>query len=346
MKKTIAACLVLVAMALGFAGCSGTEEDNGKYKVGFVTDVNGLGDQAFNDAVYSGVKRATEELGAELTVIESKEIADYANSVRTIANEGAKVIVLAQNAFVDVTNIVAPEYPDVKFLAFDFIIENMDNVSSVMFREQEAAYLLGALAGLTTQSGKVGYVAGISSPVQDRALSSYVAGFRTTNPDGDVLTVYTGTYSDVGKGKEVALNMYNNGADMVATFAGACNLGVFQAASEKGEGYVAMGAALGQFGINPDKILASQIKTIDQAVYNAIKTTFDGAFVSGVQSWGIEEGGVDLKFNDLNEALVEQYVTEEHRSVIEALRQLIIDEEIQLPLTEAELGSFVPPQLD
>lgn len=352
-KKAVAIFMLVMFVAVIFVGCGSGKDNEGEggekkefAKVGFVTDVNGLGDQAFNDAVHSGVKKATDELDMELTIIESKELADYANSVRTLANEGADIIVLAQNAFVDVANQVAPEYPDVKFLTFDFGIEDMDNVSSVLFREQEAAYLLGALSGLVTEKDQVGYIGGIASPVQDRAMSSFVAGFDTTNKEGKAVNVYTGTYSDVGKGKETALNMYNNGADIVASFAGACNLGAFQAASEKGGDNLAMGAALGQFGINPDKIVASQIKTIDVAVYNSLKDTVEGNFKSGVESWGIEEGGVDLKYNDVNPDLVEKYVTEEDKATVEKLREMVIKGEIDLPLTEEELKGFTSPTMD
>lgn len=339
---------VLLILSLILVGCGDSaENDTGvdeKIKVGFITDTNGLGDQAFNDAAHSGVKKAAEEFDLDLKVVESREIADYASSMRTLADEGIEIIVLPSGSFEDTISQVAPEYPNVKFLLFDVAVDNFDNVRSIVFKEEEAGFILGSLAGLISETNKVGYIGGTVSPVQERAMSGFKAGFKTTNNNGTVTSIYSGTYSDVGKGKEIALSLFNQGADYVAAFTGSGNLGVFQAAEEKGEGFYALGAATGQFGVNPDKIVGSQVKTIDLAIYKAIKDTLEGNFVSGSERWGIKEGGVDLLLNNVNEELVNKLVSEEDLNVLDNLREMIENEEITIPLTEEEYESFTPPQ--
>jgi basic membrane protein A len=155
------------------------------------------------------------------------------------------------------------------------------------------------------------------------------------------LGVYAGTFGDPGLGKEIADGLYAQGADYVATFAGAVNLGVFQSATAQGEGYWALGAALGQFGLNPDKIIASQVKTIDIAVYTVIKELSEGNFKAGLRSAGILEGGVDILYNP-NNNLVDSIASQAVYNEISRLRDLVIKGEINIPITKDQLAAFQP----
>lgn len=337
MRKSLLVLTFLLSVLI-LVGCGSTDKVN---TIGFVTDIAGLGDLAFNDAAYSGAQRAAEEFGYELIVLESADIADYENNIRALFNDGADAVVVAATAMTDVVKRLAPEYSDKKFLTFDIDIQDQPNVSATLFREQEAAFLLGALSGLITQTDKVGYVGGLESPLQERAKNGYEAGFLTTNPDGQVLGVYAGTYGDPGLGKEIADGLYNQGADYVASFAGAVNLGVFQSAAAMGDGYWALGAALGQFSLNPSVIVASQVKTIDLAVYTVIKELHEGDFKGGLRSAGILEGGVDLLLNP-DETLVNSLISSEVISQIDALREQIKNGEIDIPITKDELANYRP----
>lgn len=256
-----------------------------------------------------------------------------------MCNEGVEVVVVAGAGFVDSVTEVCKEYPDTKFLIFDANVENQPNVSSVLFREQEAAFLLGALAGLVTKADNVGYMAGVESPLQERARCGFEAGYFSIKKANNVKSVYTGTYKDVGKGKEIALSLYNGGADIVASFSGACNLGLFEAANDQKEGVWAFGAALGQFGANPKRILASQVKTVDVIVENMINKVANGEFAAGAVANGIKEGGVDLKFNP-DEALVNSVVTAEMKKQIDDLRTKVVSGDIKVPTTKDELAAF------
>lgn len=346
MKKLLKGLLALLLLTT-LVGCSNeTQETNGtetpkKLIVGFVTDTGGLGDQGYNDAVHAGAKKSSEEMGFELKIVESKEINDYTNNMRALFTDGAEVVICAGASFADAIIEVSAEYPDKYFVVFDAEVKDIANVSSSMFREEEAAFLLGAFAGLASTTNKVGYIAGVESPLQERAKNGFEAGFKTTNPTGEVTGIYAGTYNDVGKGKETAKLLYEQGADYVATFAGACNLGVFQAATEAGEGKYALGAALGQFDKNPQKIIASQVKTVDLAVYNALVDFSSGKFTAGIVTRGIEQGGVDLLFNP-DTVLVDAIATAEIKQKIEEIRTQIIEGKISIPSTKEELANFRP----
>ncbi len=345
--KKILALLLALGLVIGLVGCSSntpsgdtTEpEATEGFKIGFVTDVGGLGDQAYNDAVHKGVTQFSEEFGNEVLIVESGDVNDYADNLRALFNDGAQVAICASNSFGDAVMQVAQEYPDRTIIVFDATVEGYDNVISSVFKEEEAAYLLGVFAGLATQTNKVGYIAGIEAPLQERAMVGYEAGFYSVNPEGEVLSVYSGTYQDVGKGKEIANTFYTQGADYVAAFSGSVNLGVFQAAEEAGDGNYALGAALGQFDLSPDKIVASQVKTIDSAVYQALVEYAAGNTSSEVISRGIQAGGVDLLLNS-NQELVDSVVSAEDLAKIEEVRQQIINGEIDIPTTKDELAEF------
>lgn len=339
MKKLLTRFSVLM-ITLAMIGCTEGRGDDVKV-IGFVTDVAGLGDLAFNDAVHAGAIRGTEEFGYELLVLESSDIGDYENNIRAVFNDGADAVIIAAIAMTDVVKRLAPEYPDKKFLVFDINIPDLENVSATIFREQEAAFLLGAFAGMVTLTDRVGYIAGIESPLQERARNGFEAGFKTTNSTGQVLSVYAGTFGDPGLGREIADGLYAQGADYIASFAGAVNLGVFQAADAQGPNRWALGAALGQFSLNPQNIVASQVKTIDLAVYTAIAELNDNNFQVGIRSAGIKEGGVDLLFNP-NSELVDGLASRAVYDEIIRLRNLIIDGQINIPLTREQLSTFQP----
>lgn len=338
--KKVFTFLLVGFLLLGIVGCSPSTKTDGVKVVGFVTDIGGLGDLAYNDAVYSGATEAATKFGFEVKVIESKDIGEYADNMRALINDGAEVIMCAGAAFVDAVTMVAGENPDTEFLIFDANVEGLANVSVSLFREQEAAFLLGALAGLTTKTNNVGYIGGVESPLQERAMRAFEAGFWYVNKTGKVVTVYAGTYGDPGKGKGIATSMYSQGADFVATWAGACNVGVFQAAGEAGEGKYAFGAALGQFGLNPTKIVASQVKTIDKTVFEALSSVAGGNFTAGSVFRGIKEGGVDLKYNP-DAAVVDAVVTEAMKEAISKLRDEVISGAVVVPSNKEELANFI-----
>lgn len=342
MKKIL---LVVMAMCLAIAmvGCSSEttgEDGNKKEVIGFITDTGGLGDLGFNDAVHAGVLKAGEEFGVEVKVVETVDQSDYANNMRALLNDGATIISCAGETFKDALITVSSEYPDAKFIVSDINIDGIDNVTTTMFKEQEAAYLLGAFAGLVTKTDKVGYIAGKESPLQERTKVSFEAGFASVNKDGKVTSLYSGTYSDVNKGNDIATSLYTQGNDFVASFSGAVNLGLFKAVNEAGEGSYALGAALGQFELNPEKIMASQVKTVDKAIYTSLSEYLNGSFVPGVVSRGIEAGGVDLLFNP-NSELLSTIASDEVLLQIEEIRNQIIAGEIVPPTTEEELETFI-----
>ena len=320
------------------AESTGETEKKESLTVGMIA--NAFGTQSYNDDVLAGLKLAEQELGIKGIPLEVPAVSDSANSLRTLIGQGATFILVPSSEYKDGMLEVAAENPEVKFLYLAEAIEGYANIMSVAYRENEAAFLGGALAGLMTKTNNVGAVMAVGETLQYRYHYGFAAGVKAVNPGCEFQTAYTNSYTDVGQGSEVAKIMYSKGADIIGTYSGACNLGVFNAAKDAGEGTYCLGAANGQFDKMPDKIVASVVKPADQAIVSILKNYMEtGEFdTSKPVSLGLKEGGVKLLFTNNDELL--KTVPEDVMSAIEDLTSKVESGEIAVPEDESGFNSF------
>lgn len=302
---------------------------------------SGFGTQSFNDDVKTGMDKCISELGVQGTAIEVTEVSEASNSLRTLIAQGCNYMLIPSAEYHDAMVEVAEEYPDVKFAYLAAAEEGYDNILSVEYRENEGSFLAGALGAMLTKTNVIGAVLAVNEPVQQRYSAGYQAGAKAVNADCKVQVAFTNSYSDVNAGHDMAEAMYKQNADYVGCYAGACNLGVFNAASEAGDGKYAFGAATGQFDKMPDKILASVVKPIDIGVYNLVKAYVDTGTFEGKKAeiLGLAEGGIELRFTTMNDELLKS-VPENVMSKIETLKAGVVDKSITVPQTEDELAAF------
>ena len=341
--------LLIVILSIGLlTACGGDSSDSSDsssdsavsesgFKAAIVTDTAGLGDQSFNDSANAGLEKAKTELGITGQVYETAQPSDYEPSLSQAPAQGSDLTFAIGFLMTDALQNVVDQNPDAKFAIVDSVVE-ADNVVSINFREEEGAFLVGAIAGLMTESNKVGFIGGLEVPLIQRFEVGFRAGVQSVNPDAEVLVTYAGDFGDPGKGKEIALSQYAEGADVVFHAAGGTGLGLFQAAQEKGAGYWAIGVDSDQYNLAPDNTLTSMMKRVDVAVYETIQATKDGNFEAGSVVLGLKEDGVGLApttSNNTPQEIIDQ---------VDELRQMIIDGEFSVPSTEEELTSFTPPQ--
>jgi basic membrane protein A len=164
--------------------------------VGLVTDVGKIDDKSFNQSAWEGVKLA-EELGATVQYIETTDAKDYDKNIATFADEGYDVIVTVGFALGEATAAAAAKYPDVDFVGVDqFQAEAIANVAGLNFPEDQAGFLVGALAAMMSETGKIGAVCGTDAvPPVWRFGEGYRAGAAYIDPAVEVNVVY---HSDVG----------------------------------------------------------------------------------------------------------------------------------------------------
>jgi basic membrane protein A len=185
--------------------------------------------------------------------------------------------------------------------------------------------LAGALAAMVSETNKTGFVGGMDIPVITRFLAGYYAGARYINPDCEIIVSYVGSWNNPERGKELALELYDNGVEVVFGAAGASGVGVIEAAEERD--LYAICADTDKRNLAPDNVLVSTLKSTDVAVFDVIKDVVDGDFEGGIHSWGLKEGGVGLS---LDNAL--PIVTDEKKEEIREIREEIIDGGIEIPL--------------
>ena len=256
-------------------------------KVGLVLATGGLGDKSFNDISFAGVKKAEEELGIEFDYVEPKAIAEYEGFQRDFAKTGEYVIIICIGFDqAEALDKIAGEYPDQNFALVDMVVDQ-PNVASLLFKANEGSFLVGVVAGMTTTTGKVGFVGGMDIPLIRDFFIGYEEGAKWANPDVTVLDpVFVGGWADPTRGKELAIGLAELGGDAVYVAAGKSGLGSIEAVHEKG--ITGFGVDACQCYLYPE-IIASMTKRVDVAVYEMTMAALLGTFEGGIYNKGVEE---------------------------------------------------------
>jgi basic membrane protein A len=270
----------------GSAGSGGKIE---KLKVGLVTDVGKIDDKSFNQSAWEGVKQAEKDLKAEVKYIETTDAKDYAKNIEQFTNAKFNVIVSVGFALGEATVAAAKKYPNVKFIGVDqFQSEAVPNLAGLIFDEDKAGYLAGALAAQLSKSGTIGQVLGTDVvPPVVKFGKGYEAGAKATRSDIKVITWYhpgglAKGFTDPEEGKKQALQMIAQGADVIFGAGGQTGNGALLACAEKN--VLAIGVDTDQYLTleQARKVLVSSaMKLITPGVFNLIKAAKDGTFKGG-----------------------------------------------------------------
>ncbi len=298
------------------------------FKVGLVTGTGGLGDKSFNDIAHSGVVRAFNELGVEFDYVEPTAISEYESYQRDFAMSGEYGLIICIGFDqADPLIIVAGEYPDQNFALIDMVVDNT-NVASLTFRSNEGSYLLGVVAGMKSETGKIGFVGGMEIPLILDFFVGYEAGAKWANPDIEVLSpVYVGSWGDPAKAKELAVSLVENGADMIFAAAGGSTLGALEAADEQGVTGLGVDACMDY--LNPS-MYASMTKRVDIAVYEMILDAMVDKFEGGFKSGGISDGWVGMCRLPSEEAYWEELFDFKHPALPEEIASKVADARNQI----------------
>jgi basic membrane protein A and related proteins len=304
---------LIAALALGIAACGDDNNDSGgggssdtaakdqgkSIKAGVVTDIGGLNDRSFNFLANKGLEDAEGDLGVEGRVLISKSNGDYVPNLSTLAQQQYDLTVGVGFLMADAVATVSGKFPQNNFAIVDFPASGLkgkpQNVEGLLFKEQEAGYLAGYLAGLWAKDNNattVSTVGGQKIPPVDHYIAGFQAGAKKANPGIKTLNAYSQDFVDQAKCKEIALDQIAQGSKVVFQVAGQCGLGALDAAKEKGVQGIGVDADQAYLG---DFILTSALKKVDVAVFDAIKRVQDGTFKGGTDVIAtVENGGVGL----------------------------------------------------
>lgn len=336
MKKSLLVLLIAL-FVFSLAACTPAAKTQEQPKR-VVYLINGaLGDNAFYDSGKAGIDNIAKQYGVETRTIECNfDAGKYEPSLRA-AVDYADVIFVISYGFEDQLKEFADQYPDKIFVNIDTVVENSKKtITSVDFIEEESAYLAGVVAGLTTLDTSipnvnpdkvVGVVGGDVDPVVSAFVFAYENGAKSVDPEIQVLKKSLGgAWDDSARGKQAALQLYDQKADVVFQVAAAAGIGVLQAARERQ--LYAIGVDTNQNDLEPGYVIASDIKNVGKSIEDVYKTIHEGTYKPGqVLKYGIAQGGVDIALEAKVQVLPQSIVDK-----VLAIRQQIVDGTLKIEM--------------
>ncbi len=331
-------------------GADGDGDGEAAFNVGMVYALGGLGDESFNDAAQRGIIEAAEDFDVSFDESQPADAGEFSQFQRRYAESADPdydLVSCIGFAQLDALTETAPDFPDQNFLLVDDQLDE-PNVASYEFREAEGSFLVGALAALLSQESfsagggetdpdesLVGFVGGVEAPLIQTFEAGYRAGVAHVGGGIEVTSSYVGDFADPAGGQEAALSMYESGADVVYHAAGGTGVGVFQAAQE--EERFAIGVDSDQSLTEPDfadVIVASMVKRVDSAVYEATENVVNDDFQGGSQvELGLEDEGVSCVYGDAIGGEVPDGIVGE----VDTIRDEIIAGDIDVPTDPDEV---------
>ena len=334
MKKTISLLLVF-AMILSAFALTGCSKDNGEGEELTVSIVvsSAFGDKSFNDSAKEGADKLAQDYGVKIKTIECQE--ENFKQYMVQAAEESDIVVPVGWQFYEIPE-VAKEYPDTKFIWVDNEAEgiaDLTNVLCITYAQNEGSFLAGYIAAKMSQSGVVGAVGGEQNTTIDDFIVGYKQGALYANPDIKVVTNYANTYEDPAKGKECALALHNQGADVIFQIAGNTGNGVFAAAQEAG--FYAIGVDQDQKISAPEydkQIICSMKKEVGLSIYDTIKTFIEEEKWEGARVWTADmaTGYVSIAYGNEDS---EQQISDAIKSEVEEIAGKIVSGDIVVDTT-------------
>jgi len=297
-----------------------------------------LGDSGIFDSGNEGLKRAAADLGVETKVLEGQQDPSLYYDLLKSAAEGYEIVFVNPGyQFTNELTDLAPEYPETCFFYVDGVSDvEGPNISSIKYRENEGSYAAGLMAAtMTTRTEIEGInedkVVGIVGALDIPTINNFIAGFKqgaaSVDPEVEVKVLYAGAFDDPAKGKELALSLYEQGADIVYNVAANTGLGVLQAAEEAG--LYAIGVDVNQDDYHTGHVMGSMLKQVDNSFYDVIEQAIEGTLICGeVNYFGIAEKGVGMTYSDTMLSIVPEDVIAAMKAADEAIAsgKIVVDE--------------------
>ncbi|KXH80038.1 BMP family protein [Sporosarcina sp. HYO08] len=287
---------------------TGTNGETAEFSVAMVTDVGGVDDKSFNQSAWKGI----QEWGAEHNLnkgdggydyLQSVDDSDYIPNLNALARRDFNLVYGVGFLMEDAIGEIAQQQKETEFAIIDGVVEE-PNVASVLFKEQEGAFLAGVAAALMSETKKIGFVGGMDIPVIERFEAGFVEGVKAVDPSIKVDIQYTGAFDKAELGKATANRMYSSDIDIIFHAAGGTGNGVFTEAKERKKADA--NANVWVIGVDSDQYdegkvgdhnvtLTSMLKRVDVAVKDIANKAKEGKFPGGETIvFGLSDDGVGL----------------------------------------------------
>lgn len=339
MKKTLALilCLVMAFSCVALTACGGndapanTTTDSDALKVAVVV-AGKFGDRSFYDSSKEGLDKLVADFGVEPITIECNN--ENHDIQMKNAAENADVVVCVGWEFYNVETI-APDYPEVKWIWIDNATSApVDNILNITYAQNEGSFLAGYIAAAVSESGTVGAVGGEDADTINDFIVGFEQGAKYYGSENgkDITCVknYSNTYDDPAVGKDCAIALNDQGADVIFQIASACGDGVFEAAKERG--FYAIGVDSDQKYIDPEVIICSMKKEVGNSIYDAVSALIGGDSSKWGTTWiaDMSTGYVGIGYGDDS---MTQQVPDEVKTAVEELAAKVVSGEIAVDTT-------------
>ncbi len=342
----ILVAIVVIGGVVYYVSRPKVEEPEVVDKLKVVLYINGtLGDKSFFDSADRGLKMAIQDLDVEGKTIEGGyDPAKWEPDLVQLSEQDWDIIIVGTWQMQENLEKVAQMYPDKKYIIFDTTVDyskgNLSNVYSILYKQNEGSFLVGALAAKITTSTMplanatktIGFLGGMDIPVINDFKVGYIQGAKQVDPTINVLVSYAGTFADPAKGKELCIAQYAQGADIIFNVAGMTGLGLMDAAKEANKYAIGVDSDQSLLFAESDPakanlIVTSMLKNVDKSLYRAIRLYKENKMPLGqAEALGIKEEGVGVANNEIYRKLVSQ----EFIDFIKELEKKILDGEIKV----------------
>ena len=317
-SKILIPILIIIALGASFFVFNdffnnklfGTNKEN--LHIGLVTNFNGLNDESFNDMAYKALLDSKEKYKTEFEVLEPKNEEEIEKSLRKFAEQKFDLIISIGLNSEKAVNNIATEFPDIKFVIVDGVIDNKSNVASITFKDKEGSYLAGIIAGMMTKSNKVGFIGGANINSIKKFEGGFKEGVKSVNLNASVTSEYLSSdlsgFNKPELGREIAIELYKNDVDIIFHAAGTSGDGIIKAAEEKGK--FVIGVDFDQDYMAKGNVLTSVVKRVDAALSIIINKTINNNFKGKIYEFGISNNCISLTEFKYTEYIIPKEVIE------------------------------------
>ena len=295
--KIIGLSLIL---SVGAYGCAKEEiKEDDSLKICVVLDEGGANDQSFNQSAIEGLYRARDSYGVEVSYIESSGEAEYFSNIESAVDLGSDLVVAVGYKFTEEIEEAANTYPDQKFAIIDGSYEKTpENVTSILFDEEEAGYTVGLIASQMTETNKVAFLGGYDIPSVTGFRDGFIVGLKEGNPNIEVKSQFANSFTDSAKGKAMAQQLIKDNYDIIFSAGGGVNNGVWEACVEAGPHIGAIGVDMPSSQYSP-AIITSALKNVGTGLALTIKDLVDENFKGGTKTiYSLANNGVGYEVTD------------------------------------------------
>ena len=306
--------LLIIALSLGLignVGCTKVEEIKEKenYEITLILDAGGVNDQSFNQSAWEGALRLKENHGVEISYMEAKQESDYATNIENAIDNNSDLVIGVGFKLTESILEASKNYPSQKFAIVDGDLgeEIPQNVTNIVFNEEEAGYCAGLVASQMTNTNKLGFIGGFDIASVTKFKIGFERAVKEENSDIKLVSQYANSFTDSAKGKAIAQQMISQGADILFTAGGGVNAGVFEACKESG--IKAIGVDMPSNHIEPTTIITSALKNVGVGIELVGLDLINNELKGGeAKVFDLSNGGVGFEKTDLLSDEVIKYV--------------------------------------